>query len=184
VTARGLAPARLPQKFGPRSPSATDTSVADPGLQNGGQGRKTRRTLHGDGTKGRAKPCLIRQGCGSGGREAAKAVPGNFCRHDGLDPQKWSGNTTLPVFTEGSRGRPWRPMIAVRSSLKGAAAPTNCLIRCRRLIGGGRRMRRMHARTRQYRNIEPSAIPFLRRINGHGKPELPWTDVFAGDIGR
>jgi hypothetical protein len=52
------------------------------------------------------------------------------------------------------------------------------------LIGERRRMGRMLARTRQYRNIEPSAIPFLRRINGHGKSQLPWRGVFAGDIGR
>jgi hypothetical protein len=37
---------------------------------------------------------------------AAKAVLANFGRHDGFDPQKRSGNTTLPHFTEASRDWP------------------------------------------------------------------------------
>src|SRR5579864_4834860 len=101
-----MAPARFPREFGRRSLRATDTSGADPPSRNGGQGRKTKRTLQGDGTKGRAQPRLIGQGRGSRGREAAKAVPANICRHDGFDPRKWNGNAALPQFTKGSRGRP------------------------------------------------------------------------------
>jgi hypothetical protein len=154
--------------------------VADASSWKDGQGRKTRRLLHEDGTgKGRATPCLTEQD--SYDPAAAKAVPANFCRHDGFDPQKRSGNAMLPVFhCRFARLALQRPKIAVRSSFKGAAPePTICLINWL----AGRRVGRMHARTRQYRNIEPSAIPFLRGINGHGKPQLPCRPVFPRGYG-